>query len=140
MARRIPLVLVLVLAAAACSYESSGTTTTTLAPVTEDTVPTGPADIVASDQRSEGSSVLVDSLSMPAPGWVVARLDAGGSPGEVIGVSELVSKGVTSAVSVPFLVPVAGTTTVHLTIHIDVDADGEFRYEPPDSFIDQIAT
>ena len=140
MTRRLPTLLVLVLLAAACSYESSGTTTTTIALIEDQPVDTGPADIVASDQRSEGSSVLVDSLSMPAAGWVVARLDTGGSPGEVIGISELISKGVISAVPVPFLLPISTTTTVHLTVHIDVDSDGEYRYEPPDSFIDQIAT
>ena len=138
--RGIPLFLVVALFGAACSYESSGTTTTTIPLIEDEPVATGPADIVAADQRSEGSSVLVDSLSMPAAGWVVARLDTGGSPGEVIGISELVSKGVISAVPVPFLVPISDTTTVHLTIHIDVDGDGEFRYEPPDGFIDQIAT
>jgi len=141
MARRVSLVLLLtLLLLAACSYESSGTTTTTLPLIEEEPVATGPADIVAVDQRSEGSSVLVDSLSMPSAGWVIARLDTGGSPGEVIGISELVSKGVISEVPVPFLIPIAGTTTVHLTVHIDVDGDGEFRYEAPDAFIDEIAT
>ncbi|MBI5157048.1 MAG: hypothetical protein HZA58_03430 [Acidimicrobiia bacterium] len=140
MLRRTALLSVLLLLVAACSYESSGTTTTTLPLIEEEPVATGPADIVAADQRSEGSSVLVDSLSMPSAGWVIARLDSGGSPGEVIGISELVSKGVISGVPVPFLVPIAETTTVHLTVHIDMDGDGEFRYEAPDAFIDEIAT
>ncbi len=140
MTRRIALALVLGLLLAACSYESSGTTTTTVPLIEEEPVATGPADIVAFDQRSEGSSVLVDSLSMPSAGWVIARLDIGGSPGEVIGISELVSKGVISAVPVPFLIPIAETTTVHLTVHIDMDGDGEFRYEAPDAFIDEVAT
>jgi hypothetical protein len=129
-----------VLLAGACAYESSGTTTTTAPLPGEEPVATSPADIVAVDQRSEGSSVLVDTLSMPDAGWVVARLDAGGSPGELVGISELVSKGVSTGVPVPFLVPIAETTTVHLTVHIDVDSDGEFLYDAPDALIDTVAT
>jgi len=125
---------------AGCTYESSGTTTTTAAIPGNELVATSPADIVAIDQRSEGSSVVVASLSMPDPGWVVARLDAGGSPGELIGISELVSKGVSTDVVVPFLVPVAEATTVHLIIHIDVDGDREFLYDAPDALVDTVAT
>lgn len=140
MTRRLSWFVGLLLVAAACSYESSGTTTTSLAPDDEEPVATAPTEIVAGDQSSEGSSILVDSLTLPAAGWVVARLDSGGSPGEVIGISELLSKGTITGVLVPFLIPVADTTTVHLTVHIDMDGDGEFLYEPPDSFIDVVAT
>ena len=140
MLRPSSLLIALVVIAAACSYESSGTTTTSVTLAEDTPVATGPADIVASDQRSEGSSVIIESLSLPSPGWVVARADNGGSPGEVVGISELMSKGVIAAVPVPFLVPIAATTTVHLAVHVDVDSDGEFRYEPPDAFIDEIAT
>ncbi len=140
MLRQLSLLAALVVLTAACAYESSGTTTTSLTLAEDAPVATSPADIVAADQRSEGSSVIIETLSLPSPGWVVARADNGGSPGEVVGISELMSKGVISAVPVPFLVPIAGTTTVHLTVHIDVDSDGEFRYEPPDAFIDEVAT
>lgn len=140
MKHRLAVVMTLALVASACTYESSGTTTTSAPLPGEEPVATSPADIVAVDQRSEGSSVTVDSLSMPAAGWVVARLDAGGSPGELIGISELVSKGVSTEVAVPFLVPMADTTTVHLIVHVDVDSNGEFLYEAPDSLIDSVAT
>ena len=123
-----------------CTYESSGTTTTTVPIPGNELVATSPADIVAIDQRSEGSSVVVATLSMPDPGWVVARLDAGGSPGELIGISELVSKGVSTDVVVPFLVPIAEATTVHLIVHIDVDRDREFLYDAPDALVDTVAT
>lgn len=140
--RVLPLVMAaaLVVAAAACTYESAGTTTTTTLPDGEAPPPTGPADVVASDQRVEGSSLIVDSVSLPAPGFVVVRKDAGGSPGEVIGISEVLTTGVIARVPVPFFVPLTEGTRVHLTIHIDVDRDGRFTYEPPDAFIDEIAT
>lgn len=124
----------------ACAYESSGTTTTVTAAPEDTPPPSAPAEIVALDQQVEGSSVLVESVSLPAPGFVVVRLDAGGSPGEVIGISELISTGVISRVPVPFFLPIVEETTVHLTVHIDMDRDERFTYEPPDSFIDEIAT
>lgn len=138
MIRRLSLLLALVVLAPACAYESSGTTTTTVALVDDLPAPTGPADLVAVDQKSEGSSVVVESVSLPAAGWVVVRADDGGSPGEVIGISTLLQKGVIAGVSVPFLVPLAESSPVHLALHIDVDEDGSFQYEPPDGFIDEI--
>ena len=139
MSRPIALLLAAALALAGCSYESSGTTTTTTIAAGEEPPPTGPADIVVSDQMIEGSSLVVDSVSLPAPGFVVVRLDAGGSPGEVIGISELLTTGVIAQVPIPFFVPLAEEATVHLTIHIDMDRDERFTYEPPDAFVDEIA-
>ncbi|MEX0826839.1 MAG: hypothetical protein WD184_08845 [Acidimicrobiia bacterium] len=124
----------------ACAYESSGTTTTVTAAPEDTPPPSAPAEIVALDQQIEGSSVLVESVSLPSPGFVVVRRDAGGSPGEVIGISELISTGVISRVPVPFFLPIVEETTVHLTVHIDMDRDERFTYEPPDSFVDEIAT
>jgi len=140
MSRPISLLLVSALALAACGYESAGTTTTTTLADDEAPPSTGPADIVASDQMIEGSSLVVDSVSLPSPGFVVVRMDAGGSPGQVIGISELLTTGVISGVPIPFFVPLAEEATVHLTIHIDVDRDERFTYEPPDAFVDEIAT
>lgn len=139
MRRAIPVTFAFALALAGCAYESSGTTTTTIAD-SEDVPPAlGPADVVVEDQRVEGSFFIVDMVSMPAGGWVVARVEEGGSPGEVIGISELLAIGVITGVPVPFFVPISEDTVVHVTVHIDVDRDGRFTYEPPDSFIDEIA-
>lgn len=133
------LILLLALVAASCAYESSGTTTTTTT-IPEEAVPElGPADIEISDQRVEGSFFVVDRVSMPAEGWVVARMDQGGAPGEVIGMSELLTIGVIERVAVPFSVPIAEDMVVHVAIHIDVDRDARFTYEPPDQFIDDLA-
>ncbi len=133
-------VLGLALLAGACAYESSGTTTTTIVDIGDLPPATGPADIVVEDQRVEGTLLIVESVTLPADGWVVVRMDAGGTPGEVIGVSEILRKGVISRVPVPFFVPITEDTVVHASIHVDVDRDGEFTYEAPDSLIDEIAT
>ena len=117
---------------AGCAYESSGTTTTTT--VAEDGVPppTSPASILFEDQRIEGSAVVVQSLTLPATGFVVLQ-DAAG---DLIGLSEVIGPGRIDAVPVPFFVPLDADTTVSAALHIDMDRDRTFIYEPPDSFID----
>ena len=140
MSRAISLLLAAALALSACAYESAGTTTTTTVADDETPPPTAPAEIVVSDQMIEGSSLVVDSVSLPAPGFVVVRMDAGGSPGEVVGISELLTTGSIAQVPIPFFVPLVEEATVHVTVHIDRDRDARFTYEPPDAFVDEIAT
>jgi hypothetical protein len=141
MLRRSTLLLTaLALVAAGCSYESSGTTTTTVV-APEDLPPsTGPADLVLEDQRVEGTTMAIDSVTMPDAGWVVVRVDQGGGPGEIIGISEILRKGVIARVPIPFFVPLTEATVVHATVHVDIDRDGVFTYEAPDSLVDEIAT
>jgi hypothetical protein len=132
--------VVLLLAACGLEYEDAGTTTTTttLAPPTA--IPTGPADIVFSDQKVEGTVVTVDSVTMPAPGFVVLQLDVDGTPGEVIGVGDVLVRGVVGNVEVPLFVPLTEAIIVHARLHVDVDEDGVFTYEPPDDLVDLPAT
>jgi len=92
------------------------------------------------DQRVEGSSLTIASVTMPDDGWVVVRLDQGGGPGEIIGISDLLRKGVIARVPIPFFLPITGDTVVHATIHVDLDRDGVYTYEAPDSLTDEIAT
>lgn len=130
---RLPLLLLSsLLVWAGCAYESSGTTTTTT--VAEDGVPppTSPASILFEDQRIEGSAVVVQSLTLPATGFVVLQ-DAAG---DLIGLSEVIGPGRIDAVPVPFFVPLDADTTVSAALHIDMDRDRTFIYEPPDSFVD----
>jgi hypothetical protein len=138
--RLLVLLAALAVAAAACAYESSGTTTTVVTVPGDDPVETSPADIVFDDQRTEGTSVVAESVTMPDDGWVVIRSDEGGSPGEVLGISPPLKKGVIGNVAIPFALPLEEAQVVHATVHIDIDQNGAFTYEPPDSFIDEIAT
>lgn len=141
MRRLLSLVVACGLAAAACSYESVGTTTTTTAGAGADETPaTGPADIVVSDQRAEGTALVVESVTLPAAGWVVLQADDGGGPGEIVGVSDLLNGGTTLGVSIAFFLPLEDDSTVHATLHVDMDRDGRFTYEPPDDFVDVPAT
>ena len=133
-------VLTLALLAASCAYESSGTTTTTVVDPEEIPPVTGPADLVLEGQRVEGTSLTLASVTMPDDGWVVVRVDQGGGPGEIIGISEILRRGVIARVPIPFFLPITSDTVVHATIHVDLDRDGAFTYEAPDSLIDEIAT
>ena len=140
MRRLLPFLIALALAFAGCSYESSGTTTTTLVDPAEVAPATGPGDLVFEDQMVEGSVVVVGSVTLPSAGFVVLQSDASGTPGEVLGVSEVIGRGTVSGVAVPLFFPLEAGAVLHATLHIDMDGDGQFRYEPPDDFIDLPAT
>jgi hypothetical protein len=140
MRRVLPSLVVLAFAAAACSYESSGITTTTVADVAVEPPSTSPAGLVFEDQMVEGSVVVVASVTLPSAGFVVLQSDASGTPGEVLGVSELIGAGTVLGVAVPLFFPLEAAAMVHATLHIDMDGDGQFLYEPPDEFIDLPAT
>jgi len=130
------MMLALALAVSACAYESSGTTTTTSLDPDEIPPSTGPADLVLREQRTEGAGVVFESVTMPDPGFVVLYADEGGSPGEVIGTSAILSAGVIANVPVSFFVPLDGGAVIHAQIHIDMDRNEAFTYEPPDAFVD----
>jgi hypothetical protein len=138
--RLLPTLVAVVLAATACSYESSGTTTTTMLDPSSQPPPTGPADLVFEDQRIEGASVLIESLTLPAEGFIALYTDEAGARGELLGFGDLVSAGVIANVPVPFFVPIEEDTLVHAVLHIDMDRDGVLTFEPPDAFIDVIAS
>ena len=140
MRRFLPFALALALAGGGCAYESSGTTTTTVVDPAALPPATGPGGLVFEDQMVEGSLVTVASVTMPSPGFVVLQSDASGTPGEVLGVSELISRGTVSGVAVALFFPLEAGAVLHATLHIDMDGDGQFRYEPPDDFIDLPAT
>ncbi len=127
------------LAAVSCTYESSGTTTSTTTIPGVEPPSTGPASLRVEDQRGEGSAIEIAEVSLPSAGWLVARADVAGTPGELLGISELLPPGTYAGVAVPFFVPVDSATGVHIAVHIDLDEDGIFTYEPPDAFIDEIA-
>lgn len=126
--------------AGGCTYESSGTTTSTVVNPSDVPPVTGPGEITFLEQFVEGSAVIVASVTMPSAGFVVLQSDASGTPGEVLGVSDLIGRGTVAGVVVPLFFPLEERRVVHATLHIDMDGDRQFRYEPPDDFIDLPAT
>lgn len=75
--------IAIALVAAACSSTEDTTTTLEAAP------PTGPSSVTFEDQDSDGTSVVVASVTLPADGFVAVHADNAGSPGAVIGHSDL---------------------------------------------------
>jgi plastocyanin len=89
---------------------------------------TAPATIVADDQDSDGSSIVVAQVDLPAAGFIAVHADGGGSPGPVIGVSELLPAGSTNDVTVTLDEPLAADATVFPMVHIDTDDNGVYEF------------
>ncbi len=134
--RMLVLLMVFGLVAAACSSTTTETTTTTTAAeVMEDEAPaTAPAAITASDQMSTGDSVIIESVDLPAPGFVAVHGDNNGAPGGIIGVSDLLPAGSSSNVTVVFDAMIDGTTTVYPMVHIDGDESGAYTSDDGPGF------
>jgi plastocyanin len=94
--------------------------------------PMGPAAITVADQASNGASVTVASLTLPAPGYVVVHADGGGAPGAVIGHSDLLPAGTSTDVRVFLQSRLQESATVFPMAHIDVNGNGEYEFAPPE--------
>lgn len=130
-------VLAVSVALAGCTYESSGTTTSVPSPI-DANVSLGPADLVLLDQAIDGTSVAVRSVTLPGPGFVaIYRVADDGELGERLGVSDRLQRGITANVVVPLDETLAGPERLVAMVHIDVDRNGAFTYEPPDDLIDE---
>ena len=104
---------------------SSTPDTTTTAPSTP---PSGPSSLTLSDQDGDGTTVTIDSVDLPADGFIAIHADAGGSPGPVIGVSDLLPSGASSDVTVQLDEPLTATGTVFPMVHLDTDSNGIYEF------------
>jgi plastocyanin len=138
------LMIPIALVAAACGDDDAGTTTTenvttTVAAATTSAVAApamAPAEVVFEAQSSDGSSIVVASVTLPSPGFIAVHGDGGGSPGPVIGHSSLLPAGESTGVEVALDQPLDATGLVFPMAHIDVDGDGEYEFFPPDDTVD----
>jgi plastocyanin len=134
------LVIPLALVAAACGDDDATTTapTTTIAPAT--TVAAGPAmspaEVVFEDQASDGTTIVVASVTLPSPGFIAVHGNADGAPGAVIGHSDLLPEGTSTDVEITLDQPLDATDLVFPMAHIDVDGDGTYEFFPPDETTD----
>ena len=139
--------LALVAAACATAPEPEAATTTTEAPSAPTTTEqmdegpaTSPAEVVFEAQTSDGTTVVVASVTLPAPGFVAVHSNADGKPGPVIGNSELLPAGTSTDVVITLDQPLEATDTVFPMVHIDMDGDGVYTFMPPDNAVDLPAT
>lgn len=137
------LVVAIGLVAAACSSSATTETTTTTAETTTTTggpdggMPeTAPASVIAEDQTSDGTGIVVKSVDLPAAGFIAVHADNDGSPGAVIGHSDLLPAGTSTDVSVVLDTPINDGSVLWPMAHIDMDEDGEYTFVPPDNAID----
>jgi Cu/Zn superoxide dismutase len=135
------LALVVALTAAACSGTSDDTTTTTAATETSTTAAggepaTGPSALTADAQDSDGSTIVVATVSLPSPGFIAVHGDADGSPGPVVGHSDLLPAGESTDVTVTLDEPLTASGTLWPMVHIDANGNGEYEFFPPDETID----
>lgn len=136
MRRVMVLVIPLALVAAACGDDDA--TTTTAAPTTTAAAAPAmsPAEVVFEDQESDGASIVVASVTLPSPGFIAVHGNANGSPGPVIGHSDLLPAGTSTDVTVTLDDPLEATDLVFPMAHIDVDGDGVYEFFPPDETTD----
>ena len=110
------------------------------APGAVDAPTTGPASITAQDQVGDGTSVTIESVTLPTDGFVVVHADADGSPGPILGWSDLLPAGESTGVAVGLTEPIDTTAVVHPMAHVDANGNGEYEFMPPDVTIDVPAT
>ena len=125
----------------AASGAADTTTAATDAPDDTITEPvTGPATISASDQSGDGTTVSVASVSLPTDGFVVVHADGGGSPGPILGWSDLLPAGDNTDVVVELQEPLTESAIVYPMAHVGANGNGEYEFMPPDVTIDVPAT
>ena len=139
-------VFALVLAActtAADSEDVATTTTEASEPTTtegDSTPALSPAEVVFEAQESDGTTIVVASITLPSPGFIAVHSNADGHPGPVIGHSDLLPAGTTENVEITLDTPLEATDLVFPMAHIDVNENGEYEFFPPDNVVDFPAT
>lgn len=116
-----------------CSTGSEDATTTTLEPGEP---PTTPAEVVFEAQTSDGATIVVASVTLPAAGFIAVHGNADGSPGPVVGHSDLLPEGTSADVSITLDEPLTQTDLLFPMAHIDIDRDGVYEFFPPDNTVD----
>lgn len=139
--RLLSILAALVLLVAACGDDDDASDE----PTGDDTVPVGepamgPAELTADDQSGDGTEVVVDSVTLPADGFLVVHADADGAPGPVIGHTDLLPEGESTDVVVPLDEPLTESATVWPMAHVDTNTNGEYDFDPPESTEDGPAT
>ena len=88
--------------------------------------------ISAADQSGDGSTVLVDEVTIEGgSGFVVVHLDDGGAPGAVLGHAEI-SEGTSTDVTVTLDSPVDEDVTLWPMLHFDAGEAGTYEVPGPD--------
>lgn len=123
-----------VVTAACSSSPETAESTTTVA--TAEAPATSPSSLEADEQASDGATIVIKTVNLPTDGFIAVHADAEGSPGAVIGHSDLLSAGENTDVTVTLDEALTESSVVWPMIHIDMDGDGEYTFAPPDNAVD----
>lgn len=139
--RAIALLVPLLVVTAACgdddaAPQDAAPKTTSPTAATEAGPALAPAELVFEAQVSDGLSIVVASVTLPSAGFIAVHGDADGSPGPVIGHSDLLPAGTSTGVEVMLDAPLDATGRVFPMAHIDVNQNGEYDFLPPDDTVD----
>ena len=96
------------------------------------TGPGPPSALEAEAQTSDGTTITVASVTLPAPGFIAVHANADGGPGPVIGHSDLLPAGTSTDVVITLDQPLTATDMVFPMVHIDMNGNGEYEFAPPD--------
>ena len=88
--------------------------------------------MTAEDQTGDGTTVKVASIDLPDGGFVAIHSNANGSPGPVIGHSDLLPKGTSEDVVVNLDTPLTADDTVFPMAHLDANNDGQYEFPGAD--------
>jgi hypothetical protein len=83
-----------------------------------------PGDLFVLDQESDGTSITLDSVQFPAPGFVEILSDDDGEPGTRLRVSDLIQAGVFPDLEVEFEEALTESAVLWVRLWIDFDQDG----------------
>ncbi|MGH8915916.1 MAG: DUF7282 domain-containing protein [Acidimicrobiia bacterium] len=140
--------IILAMVVAACAGAGEDTTTTEAAEVTTTAAAatttaaeaegpaTGPSALGADAQETDGTTIVIATVTLPSPGFIAIHGDADGSPGPVVGHSDLLPAGDSTDVTVTLDEPLTESGTLWPMVHIDFNDNGEYEFFPPDETTD----
>lgn len=97
---------------------------------------TSPAEVSFEEQESDGTEIVIASVTLPSPGFIAVHGNDGGAPGPVIGHSDLLPAGTSTDVTVTLDTPLESTDLLFPMAHIDMNENGEYEFMPPDEVTD----
>lgn len=88
--------------------------------------PLDPADAAINEQRTDGSTVFVAGVTLPAPGFVAIHRTENGEPGAILAFSELLAAGTTTDLVFEPDPALRESEVIWVVAYIDRDSDGVF--------------
>jgi hypothetical protein len=126
---------------AACDGAGDTTTTAAAEPTSTGAAETegpasAPSSLTADAQESDGTTIVIASVTLPSDGFIAIHGDDEGAPGPVVGHSDLLPAGESTDVTVTLDEPLTESGTLWPMVHIDINENGEYEFFPPDETID----